>query len=107
LPSREAFEQAGQRLTKELVDNGKLLEAGFMIFASRLIPADAPKEQRAQLLIAFMAGAEHVYSSIMGIMDEGDEPTEQELQRVEKIHSELQIWRGKLSELLNPSKGSA
>lgn len=104
---REAIEQAAAGLTKELIARGKLLEAGFALFAQYVIPKDAPPDQVRDMLLAFMAGAEHLYSSMMSSLDAGAEPTEADMQRMEMIHRELDEWRGKLSEQINPAKGRA
>lgn len=101
------IEQAASDLTKELTDRGKLVEAGFAIFASCVIPKDAPPVQLSEMRLAFMAGAEHVFSSIMNILDPGDDPTDADLRRMDLIHREIEEWRGRISERVQPSQGNA
>jgi hypothetical protein len=45
---------------------------------------------------AFMAGAEHLFSSVMNVLDPGQEPTADDLRRMDLIHTELEEWRDKL-----------
>lgn len=104
---RRRIENAAIDITKELTDNGKLIEAGFAVFASLVIPKDAPAIQLREMQLAFMAGAEHVWSSMMAILEPGDEPTAADLRRLDLIQKELAGWRGKLSERIDPAKGSA
>ena len=104
---RRRIEQAATDLTKELTDEGKLIEAGFAAFASLVIPKDAPTIQLREMQLAFMAGAEHVWSSIMNILDPGEEPTAADLRRMDLIQRELDEWRGKFSERIDPAKGNA
>jgi hypothetical protein len=104
---RRRIEQAATDLTKELTNKGKLIKAGFAAFASLVIPKDAPPIQLSEMQLAFMAGAEHVWSSMMSMLDPGDEPTDADLRRMDLIQRELDEWRGKLSERIDPAKGNA
>lgn len=101
------IEQAAISVTKDLTDQGKLVEAGFAAFAHLVIPKDAPAVQVQEMRLAFMAGAEHVFSSIMAIMDPGEEPTDSDLRRMDQIHTELENWRGKLFDRVQPTQGNA
>ena len=103
----EMIEQAGSDLTKALTDKGKLIEAGFVLFARYVVPKDAPPIQLSEMRLAFMAGAEHVFSSIMNILDPGEEPTDADVRRMDLIHAEIEEWRGKLSERVQPTEGNA
>jgi hypothetical protein len=104
---RRLIEQAASDVTKELTDQGKLIEAGFAAFAHFVIAKDAPEVQRSEMRLAFMAGAEHLFSSIMNILDPGDEPTAADLRRMDLIHREIKEWRATLSERVQPSQGRA
>lgn len=94
-------------LTRELSNQGKIIQAGFVAFESYVIPKNAPDIQRREMLLAFMAGAEHVFSSMLAVLDPGDEPTDADMQRMENIQKELDEWRAILSERVQPSQGSA
>lgn len=99
------LEEAATALGRELADQGKLIEAGFVVFASAVISPTAPEIQTDEMRLAFMAGAEHVFSSISNIMDPGDEPTEADLRRMDLLHQELDAWRGRIAERVQPAKG--
>jgi hypothetical protein len=101
------IEQAATEITKELTDKGKLIEAGFAAFAHFVIPKDAPAVQVSEMRLAFMAGADHLFSSIMSIMDPGEEPSDADLRRMDLIHKELGEWRGTIAEHIQPSQGRA
>jgi hypothetical protein len=98
-------EQAASELTKALTDKGKLIEAGFAVFAHYVIPKDASPTQLSEMRLAFMAGAEHTFSSIMNVLDPGDEPTAADLRRMDLIHAEVEEWRAKLSQRIQPAQG--
>lgn len=101
------IEAAALGITKELTDKGKLVEAGFAAFRHFVIAKDAPPDQVREMRLAFMAGAEHLFSSIMGILDPGEDPTAKDLARMDLIHTEIEAWRGTLSERVDPAQGRA
>src|SRR5690349_434766 len=107
MSKRQLFEQAAADITKELTDRGKLIEAGFALFARYVIPKDASPAQLNEMRLAYMAGAEHLFSSIMNILDPGDEPTPADLRRMDLISNEIDEWRAKLSERVQPAQGRA
>jgi len=104
---RRRIQRVATELTVELADKGKLIEAGFVAFATLVIPKDAPDIQFSEMQLAFMAGAEHVWSSVMAMLDFGEEPTDADLHRMNLIQREIDEWRGVLSERVDPVKGSA
>lgn len=101
------IEQAGSEITREWIDRGKLVEAGFAAFAHFVIPKDAPPIQVSEMRLAFMAGAEHVFSSIITMLDPGEEPSEADLRRMDLIHQEIEQWRVRLSDRVAPAQGRA
>lgn len=101
------IERAASDLTKELTDKGRLVEAGFAAFRHYVMPNDAPPIQVSEMRLAFMAGAEHVFSSIMNIMDPGEEPTDADMRRMSLIQTEIDHWRATLSERFDPAQGRA
>lgn len=98
----EQIEEAARLITKQYADQGKLIEAGYAVFALYVIPRDAPQVQLDEMRLAYMAGAEHLFSSLMSIMDPGEEPTAADMRRMKLIDKEIQVWRAKLSERVNP-----
>jgi hypothetical protein len=87
--AREAVDQ----LAKQLMDEGRLLEAGFVALRFHYIPRGAPAHQVDDMRHAYMAGAQHLFASIMRGMDEGDDVTDSDLGRLDKINAELEHWR--------------
>jgi len=78
-----------ERLSRELVDKGKLIESGFVALRVQSIPLDAPAVQIEEMRTAFFAGAQHLFGSIMSILEPGDEPTTRDLDRMSLIDAEL------------------
>lgn len=78
-----------EQLSRELTDQGKLIEAGWVSLRAQVIPPDAPQLQVDEMRMAFMAGAQHLFGSIMMILEEGEEPTDADQHRMEQIHKEL------------------
>lgn len=87
-----------QRLTKELADKGKLIEAGWVALRLAAIPDRAPEIQLREMRMAYMAGAQHLFSCMMSIMDEDREPTDADMNRMDLIHKELEAFRSELEQ---------
>lgn len=81
-----------ERLSRELTDKGKLIEAGWVGLRLAAIPQDAGKLQLQEMRKAFFAGAQHLFSSIMTILDEDREPTDEDLRRMSLISDELESF---------------
>lgn len=79
-----------ERITKELAEKGLLIEAGWEGYRLLVLSPDAPQIQLDECKLAFFAGAQHLFASIMNMMDEGREPTDADERKLELIHIELQ-----------------
>jgi hypothetical protein len=95
-----------ERLSRELADKGKLIEAGFVALRLKAMAKDASDIQVREMRMAFMAGAQHLFASIMTILDPGDEPSEKDLARMSLISNELDNFRHELVAWL-PTEGRA
>lgn len=89
---RETIEHITNEIGKKLADEGRLIEAGFAGLMAVAYPNGAPVNQRKEIRQAFFCGAQHLMSSIMGIMDDDADPTENDLRKMELIDQELQGW---------------
>lgn len=72
-----------------LMQQGLIIEAGWVGFRISCFSPDAPPEQIIDMRIAFFAGAQHLFSSLMIGLDEDKEPTEEDMKKMDKIHKEL------------------
>jgi len=100
-------QQLAIELTKKMADEGKLIEAGFAALQVIALHG-APEHQINDMRIAYMAGAEHLFRSIIVIMDADAEPTPQDLHRLDLINAELERWRGVLAAYVDiPTSGRA
>jgi len=81
--------KAAQKITEELAAQGQVMEGGWRAF---LLVTGAPPFQHKMLREAYYAGAQHLFGSILAILDPGAEPTEKDMQRVTLIHQELERW---------------
>ena len=79
-----------ERVTRDLIDSGKLIEAGWVSMRIACDLVDAPADQLREMRMAFFAGAQHLFGSILSVLEPGDEPTEKDLKRMDLIHTELQ-----------------
>jgi hypothetical protein len=91
---REDLDRVVVHVTGRAADAGQVVELGF---ASLLLTAypnweAMPRDQVDQLRDAFFAGAQHLFGSIMGMLDPGSEATDRDLRRMSLIHHELEAF---------------
>lgn len=86
-------------IATKLTDEGKLIEVGWATMNAFVLPADASPTQRAEMRKAFFMGAQHLFASIMGILEPGAEPTDKDLDRMTLIHNELEAFRKEVTTL--------
>lgn len=96
-----------QRLSRELTERGKLIEAGWVGLRIAAVAPDAPQPQLDEMRQAFFAGAQHLFSSIMTILDPGEEPTDKDLCRMDQIADELNEFIEDFKMRHAQTKGSA
>jgi len=103
MPDRQYLEQ----LSRRLADDGRLIEAGWVAMRLYVVPRDASKAQLDDMRMSFMAGAEHLFASIMTMLDPGSEETPADLRRVDLISAELKAFRAELKARIAKPKPDA
>ena len=96
-----------QQLTRKLADEGKLIEAGWVGMRLHVMRPDAPADQLREMRMAFMAGAQYLFSSMMDALDQDHEPTDADMRRMDLINAELQAFTKELELRVAKSAGSA
>lgn len=81
-----------QKLSRDLTDQGKLIEAGWIGLRAVWLHPDSPQNQIDECRQAFFAGAQHLFASIMTILEPDAEPTDKDLERIGLIEAELQSF---------------
>lgn len=81
-----------RKVEKELADRGLIIAGGWAGFQLLVLPKDAPQIQIDEMRNAFFAGAQHLLNSIMSIIEPGEEPTENDMRRMDLIHKELDTY---------------
>lgn len=92
------FAKIIDEVTKKLIDDGRLIEAGWRSLRIVAIPQNASDTQIREMRKAFFAGAQHLYASIMGFLEEGKEPTDTDMRRMENLDRELKRFVKELKE---------
>jgi len=89
-PAQRALHDA---LIAKLTDEGKLLEVGFQSMRALVIAPNAPDIQVSEMRLAYMSGAQHLFSSILAILDPTTpDATERDVKRMDLIAAELQAF---------------
>lgn len=92
------LEQVAQAVAAHTADNGNLIELGWKAMLTMVMPKDASPQQIADMRMAYYGGAQHLYASIMGILDPGPdtEPTDRDMARMGRIAKELDDWAAEM-----------
>jgi hypothetical protein len=77
-------------LTKAATERGELIRLGWLALRRVAVPPDAPPVQVDSMEEAFYAGAQHLFSTVMRILDPGTEPTLADLRKMDQINAELE-----------------
>lgn len=85
-------------VVKEFSDQGMLIEGGWKAYELLSLQNTSPI-QRSECRKAFFLGAQHLFASIMGVLEPDAEPTEKDLERMDKIDAELKKF---LEEIKQP-----
>jgi len=76
-------------MARELLNSGKLVNGGWEVFNRFILDPDAPKIQREEMRKAFFAGAQHVFMCLCSGLDPDEEPTADDMKRMELLEAEL------------------
>lgn len=74
---------------RKLARQGRLVDESFKTF-QRMVYPGAPHDQVAALRIAFMAGAGEVHAILMNVLDDGTEPTDDDMALYGGIATEIE-----------------
>ena len=107
MPDRAEIERIATELSTKLADEGKLIEAGWAGYRMMVLPPNAPQIQIDECRMAFMAGSQHLFSSIMNILDPGADPSTADLRKMDLIDKELRAFGREMQLRVARSKGSA
>lgn len=96
-----------ERLSKELADQGKLIEAGWVGYRIAVVPPDAPAVQLDECRMAFFGGALHLFTSLITIMDPEPQETADDMIKMSLINTELQHFNRQFALKVMKPDGSA
>lgn len=92
----EIQDELAEKVTRALLDKGKIIGAGWTLFRSYVMPKDAPPIQIQEMEKAFFAGAQHLWGSLMTGLDPDAEPTAADDRRMALIDAELEAFGERL-----------
>jgi hypothetical protein len=94
-----------EEMVKRLADEGKLLEAGWVAMRRSPLLSHASGPMLEISRISYLAGCQHLFTSIMAMMDPGVMETENDLRRMDLIAKELDGVTQELKLRILPTKG--
>lgn len=82
--------EVADTVSKDLALQGRIVEGGWRAMEILLGLTDAPKVQREEMRKAYFFGAQHLFATLVNVMDKDAEPTEQDIQIMQKVSDELE-----------------
>lgn len=76
----------------------KRVERAWIEFMVGVIPEDAPDIQIREMKKAFYSGAALTFYGIIGMLDEDKEPTDEDVEKMDGLHKELDTWMAQSGE---------
>lgn len=77
-------------ISKAQADRGQLVDIGWKAYRVVMLPRHAQSaEMEEQFRYTYFSGAQHLFASIMNVLDSDREPTARDLERMSKINDEL------------------
>jgi hypothetical protein len=86
-------QKARLEMIKGFTNKGLLIEAGFQGLRFGLYQEGYSEKMQEELRFSFFSGADHLFTSIMSLLETDREPTEADMIRMDMIHSELEEFR--------------
>jgi hypothetical protein len=71
-------ELLADRIAAEWADKGKIIEGGWHAYVAVSGLDKAPELQRTEMRRAYMLGAQHLFASILAVLDPGTEPSQRD-----------------------------
>lgn len=79
-------------LLQELSDRGQIIEGGWRAYELLAGLKNASEIQRNECRKAFFLGAQHLFVSMLKMLSSGTEPTDSDMERMDKIDLELRVF---------------
>lgn len=92
----KAIQRIHDGLAKGLMDKKLLVKGGWALYRAQVMPHDVSDIQLRETRQAFYAGAQHVLACVMVSLDPGTEPTDDDLQRMDYLHEELEEFANEM-----------
>lgn len=105
----EEMRKEVERITVDWANRGKVVQGGWLAYEFLTGIRNMSEVQRRECRRAFFSGAQHLFASILTILEPGAEPTQADLGRMDKINAELEefmeeLKRGGSSGIASPTK---
>lgn len=104
---RQQFERMLHETTEQLADEGWLIMAGFAAYRQTVMPKEVSDTQLHECFVAYLAGCQHLWASMIDFLEPGQEVTAKDEKRMEMIFAEMQKITGHLYRVAYPTKGNA
>jgi biotin synthase-like enzyme len=81
-----------EEVARDLCARGQILLAGWIAYKHLVVGQHAPAPQLEIARMAFYAGAQHLFGTLLALLDPDAEPTERDLHMMQSVNSELEAY---------------
>jgi hypothetical protein len=103
----KARERLAVEISRRLADEGKLIEAGWQVFRMLALHDERNVAQLDRYKDTWDSSAQHLFSTIFAILEDGVEETPADLRRMDNIKAEVDAIYRRLQLRFKRAKGSA
>lgn len=96
-----------ERMSRDLANKGQLIGAGWVGYRLMVVPSNAPPIQIDECRLAFYAGAQHLFASLMAMLDPETEPTDDDANKMDLIDKELRTFAKEFELRIRKPQGSS
>ena len=85
-----------EEATRILVDEGRVLEAGWLALRIAVLPVPTSLEQEQCMRESFYAGAHHLFAVLMTVLERGVDSQDKDVERIASIRREIKMHMAEL-----------
>jgi hypothetical protein len=93
---RQRVRKLALEMTQKYADRGLIIESGWVGLTIIWGLENAPVVQKMEMRKAFFAGAQHLFTCIMNVLEPGAEPTDKDLKVMDGVFKELEDFKNQM-----------
>ena len=103
---RSVADAVTSAIAKVTIDSGQgVVKFGWDAYRRYFVPKDMSPSDLTVVQNAFYCGAQHLFASVNSVLNEGEDPTDEDIERMNKISEELATWARQFKQIHSEALG--